>query len=162
MAQLSTSDLVAIGIGVVQLIAAVALAVWTIRRTKPSPNAAATDTNKFTRWSLLRAWVKSSWLFVVFLTFAVYQVWALTSGTEELSKSFVLKIALYCAYGTLNAVAAIAFFVIEFQMDVNIRLAGVVQEINLVQGRSIKSQEGTLAIIKHLLAEHTGKRRRHK
>jgi hypothetical protein len=157
---LSTSDWVAIIMGVTQLAASVALAAWTIRGTAPATSQMLASSPRSKPWPFLWAWIKSSWPFLLFFSYACHEVWSLAVGPDELSKSLVLRIVLYSAYGVLNAVASVGFFVVLFQFDLLIRLAEVVQKLNQAHGQSFEVQKKSLAITERLLAEKKPTKRR--
>jgi hypothetical protein len=74
----------------------------------------------------------------------------------------VIRIVLYSAYGVLNAVASVGFFVVLFQFDLLIRLAEIVQKMNQAHGQSleVEVQKKSLAITERLLAEKKPTKRR--
>jgi hypothetical protein len=161
MVHLSTSDWVAIAIGTVQLLVSVLIAVWSVRRSAPI-NAEPASTSPVERWSFLRTWFRSSWLFMLFFCYAFYEVWALASGPEDLSKSLILRIVLYTAYGVLNAVASVVLFVVQFQFDMMGRIVDVLREMNRAHGDAAETQTKHLAITERLIAAHKPNRRRGK
>ena len=156
----STSDWVAILMGVTQLAVSVALAAWTIRRTAPAASQVPSSSSSSKPWPFLWAWVKSSWLFLLFFSYAFYEVSALAVGPEALSKSLVLRITVYSAYGVLNAVASVGFFVVQYQFQLLTRLGEVVQKMNDAHGQSLEIQKRSLAITGRLLAESKPAKRR--
>ena len=69
--KLSTSDLIAVAMGLIQVLVSIAVGVWTVRRTTPlSP----TDHSKrkTTRQHIL-AWLRSTWLFF-FFAYGAYEL----------------------------------------------------------------------------------------
>jgi len=95
-----------------------------------------------------------------FFSYAFYEVWSLAAGPEVLSKSLVLRITVYSAYGVLNAVASVGFFVVQYQFQLLIRLAEVMQKMNEAHGRSLEMQKESLAITGRLVAESKPTKRR--
>ena len=154
--QLSTRDVVAIAIGAVQLLASIAIGVWTVRRTTQRAGNNSGAKRRYTKWSFLWAWLKSSWVFMLFFALACHEVWSLATE-QELSKTFVLKVVLYSVYAALNIVAAVGFFIIGLQMELTIRLASIVEKMNVAQGQALKIQQESLAVTGELLAAHNQK-----
>ena len=159
---LATSDWVAVVVGITQLVVSTVLAIWTVRRTaltlKNEPPSVPAPTSRHFLW----AWLKSSWIFLLFFIYAFYKVGSLATGSDEVTKSLILKIALYSAYGVLNAVASVGFFVVQIQFEVMDRVAKVLVGMNEVHGKSAKIQGEHLSITKSLLETKSPTRRRRK
>ena len=156
---LSTSDWVAIGMGVTQLVVSVAIGVWTIRSTPAvtqSSYAASTRKGRSFIWE----WFKSSWIFLLSFSYALYQVWSLAVGSEGISKALVLEIILYSAYGTLNAIASVGFFLVQIQLEFMERVTKLLAKMSQAHGNTAEIQKGHLAITKQLLENKKPKSRR--
>ena len=156
---MSTSDWVAIGMGVTQLVVSVAIGAWTIRSTPAVTQLSyAASTRK--RTSFLWEWFKSSWIFFLSFSFAFYQVWSLAVASEEISKALVLKMILYSAYGTLNAIASVGFFIAQIQLEFMERVTKVLAKMSQAHGNTAEIQTEHLAITKQLLENKKQKRHR--
>lgn len=158
--RLSTSDWVAIAVGIVQLLASVGIAAWTIRRTVPAAPDTTASSLKPKPWHLLWAWFKSSWLFVLAFLYAFHEVWSLAVGSEELSRALVLRMVLYAAYGVLNAVASVGFFIVQFQLDMMRQITNSLLELTHAHGASAEMQRKHLAVTERLLERNKPTRRR--
>ncbi|WP_284280161.1 hypothetical protein [Limnobacter litoralis] len=109
----------------------------------------------------LVAWLRSSWLLLVFFLYGLYELWSLLAGEEQLSKAFIVKLVFLAFYTAFNLVAAVGFFIFELQMTFN----GAVIEIldkssslhvrtNEVQREIVKAQRESLSLTKKAIDLH--------
>jgi hypothetical protein len=109
---LQTSDYVAISCAAIQLLASVAVAVWTVRKTVPAAPKEATKSPEAAR-SILSQWGQSVWLFALFGVLAVAETLRLILGDEPLTKTYVIRLVLTVMYAAANITAVlVAFFYI--------------------------------------------------
>jgi hypothetical protein len=157
---LSTSDWVTITVGLAQLLVAVGVGAWTIRRSAPVVIAQSDFPSKSKPWSFFWSWFKTSWLFLLCSVYGFYEVWALGVDSGDLSKSVVLRIVLYATYAIFNAVASVGFFIVQFQLDIMSQITGVIARMSQVHGDALETHGKHLAITERLLEKSKLRRRR--
>lgn len=156
--KLSTSDFIAVAMGLVQVLVSIAIGIWTVRQTTQQ-RPAEHYKRKNARQHIV-AWLRSSWLFLVFFAYGAYEVWSLATSGEVLSKVYVFKLVYLSFYTAFNVIAAIGFFVFELQMTINMGVLDVLQRSNEAQGCSLELQRQSLEATKQVFGSRTSRSKR--
>jgi len=157
--KLSTGDLIAVLMGLAQIAVAVGIGVWTVRRTAaPRPAGQDGGAKRSMRRHLI-AWLRSSWLFLVFLLYGGYELWSLLSSDENLSKGFVFKLVFFSFYTAFNIIAAVGFFLFELQMTINSGVLEVLGRSNEIQRSTLEVQRESLSLTPQALERRRPKRK---
>ena len=132
--QLSTSDLVALFCMVVQLVATVVIAIWTVNRTLSA-------TSNITPTESASANIKIGlkiirWLALVLLVFGIHILWTGANSTEPITKGFLFKSLLFSFSIVFSLLASILMSLVNHFLD---RIGRVIQLVGM-QGDLIGSR----------------------
>jgi len=149
---LSTSDQIAILMGFAQIAVAIALGVWTVHRTALPRPASQQRSSKRSMKQHVLAWLRSSWLFLVFSLYGSFELWSLLASEESLSKAFVFKLVFFAFYTAFNIIAAVGFFMFELQMTINGAVIEILERSNEAQVRTNEVQQQIAGIQRESLS----------
>lgn len=162
LAMLTSSDIVAVLMGILQIVASILVAIWTVRRTATSPQVPSASVPDRNGIGLVFSWLKGGWLFFAFFVFGFYQLWSHVNSDISLSKQYVNLLVYFSFYSATNLGLAIAFFAYDAQMYINRGVLRTLEGLISAQGKALELQQDALSIAKEsvdLKTKRTGRRR---
>lgn len=110
---LSPSDIIALSVGIAQIVVTVSFGLWTVRRTEPSRPKDASSNNNTVR-KLLISWLKGARLPFVFFCIGVGAFIYVASIEAPLDRRQVVLLALTSAYSALNLILILGYFFVLY------------------------------------------------
>jgi hypothetical protein len=142
--ELSTSDIVTVVVGALQIMVIIGVAIWTVARTAPKVRERETSQSIGTNGPLL-TFLKYGGVFLAFAIFDAFLLFSFVDFAGPVTVRHVVMIALLAAYTITNLVASVIFWSIGMILNFLHLIVDVQRDMSNIQARTVDVMDKTLA-----------------